>query len=122
MVARGTPIEEIIEILTARKRLPRNLDDQEAVRAATRAGRRLETFGQLNTCLIRSLVAGALLSDRDDLNLRLGVQPGESPGESISGHAWLTLGNRILPNPEDALAPNGEPYLVMASFPLRRPS
>lgn len=120
-IARGTPIEETIGVLLSRKRLPNDLRSQEAMLAAERAGRRLEALGQLNSCLIRTLVTGALLADRDGLTLRLGVQKGETPRNSISGHSWLTLGSRVLPHPDEAVAANGEPYLVMASFPMRRP-
>jgi hypothetical protein len=59
-VTRGTPVEETIEILLSRKRLPRDLGSQEAVAAAERAGRRLEILGRLNSCLIRNLVTGTL--------------------------------------------------------------
>lgn len=119
-ITRGTPLEETIGVLLSRKRLPKDLGSQEALIAAERAGRRLETLGQLNSCLIRNLVTGTLLADRDGLTLRLGVQQGETPSDSISGHSWLTLGSRILPDPEEAVAPNGQPYLVMGSFPMRR--
>ena len=106
----------------AKKRLPNNLEAEEAVLATARAGQQLQALGLLNTCLIRSLVAGALLSDRDNLSLHLGIQKGEGSQGQFDGHSWLTLGSQILPHPDEALAPNGEPYAIMASFPMRRPS
>jgi hypothetical protein len=121
-ITRGISLESVIETLLAKKQLPKDLDEDDAVVAASRAGRRLQSLGLLNTCLIRTLVAGTLLADRDDVTLRLGFRQGEAPQETPDGHAWLTLGTRILPHPNEALAPNGDPYLVMASFPIRRPS
>ena len=121
-ITNGTPVEEMIGILLSKKRLPKNLDSGAAILAAARAGRRLETLGKLNSCLIRTLIAGTLLADREGMTLRLGFQKGETPEETPTGHAWLTLGSQILPYPSEATAPNGEPYLVMASFPMRRPS
>jgi hypothetical protein len=119
-ITHGVPLEEVIETLLAKSRIPAGVDSQEAATAAARAGRRLEFLGRLNSCLIRTLIAGTLLSDRDDLTLRIGVQKDVERRDKVGGHAWLTLGTQILPHPDEALTPDGEPYLVMASFPMRR--
>ena len=122
-IARGTPLEQLIDILlTTGRRPPKNLREDEAMLAAARAGHRLQTLGMLNTCLIRSLVAGSLLADREDVTLQLGNRRDETSENGLDGHAWLMLGARVLPHPDEAAAPSGEPYSVMASFPMRRPT
>lgn len=48
-------------------------------------------FGGMNTCLVRSLVLGAMLGDRGDVVLNVGFCPGDGPEPSLTGHAWVTV-------------------------------
>jgi hypothetical protein len=69
-----------------------------AGRACSRYGR---WFGGLDSCLTRSLVAGALLSSTHDVVLHVGFRPGEAEPPA-DGHAWLTVnGERIDVAPPD---------------------
>ena len=58
------------------------------VRATSRWSR---WFGGFDTCLVRSLVLGALLAERKGVALNIGFRPGEDQ-PSVDGHAWVTVG------------------------------
>ena len=67
-------------------------DPVEAIWAATwtaRAGRRL--LGRLDTCLVRSLVAGTLIRGDHEVALHIGVHPAPPAADRLDGHAWLTV-------------------------------
>jgi len=51
-------------------------------------------FGGMNTCLVRSLVLGALLGDHGDVVLNVGFCPGDGPEPSLTGHAWVTVNSK----------------------------
>jgi len=74
-----------------------------ASRACARYGR---WFGGLNSCLTRSLVAGALLCGAHDVMLHVGFRPGteELP---VDGHAWLSVDGEKLDvaNPGEVTVP-----------------
>ena len=77
--------------------------------------RRAQRFGGLDSCLTRSLVAGAMLSEAHDVVLHVGFRPGteEVP---LDGHAWLTVdGGRL-----DAIAPDDvdHPYAGILEIPF----
>lgn len=60
--------------------------------AAERATARWSAwFGGMNTCLVRSLVLGAMLGDRGDVVLNVGFRPGDGPQPGLNGHAWVTV-------------------------------
>jgi hypothetical protein len=63
-----------------------------AVRAAQRAcSRWARWFGGIDTCLTRSLVAGALLAKRHEVVLHVGFRPTQQGAEAVDGHAWLVV-------------------------------
>ncbi len=60
-------------------------------RAAARATARWSRwFGGFDTCLVRSLVLGAMLADRPGVALIVGFKPGQDQ-LSVDGHAWVTV-------------------------------
>ncbi len=72
--------------------------DRLALATARATARRARWFGGLDTCLIRSLVLGSLLADRQDVVLVIGFKPGAEE-KAVDGHAWVTLaGNPVGPD------------------------
>jgi len=67
-------------------------------RATLRAISRLGRCGLLNTCLTRSLVAGAMLSDARDVCLHVGFKVPHNSLDLIDGHAWLTRSGVVVIN------------------------
>ena len=113
------PLPEVITRLEALRWLPRGVDEAAARRATLRAcGRLARWTGGLDTCLIRALVLGTLLADREGVVLHLGFRPG-SPGTGMaSGHAWLTLNGKPWLDPQTG----GAPYVESLQLPMRRVS
>lgn len=72
-----------------------NRDD--AVRAAQRAcARWARWFGGLDSCLTRSLVAGALLAGTHEVVLHVGFRATDLGAAAVDGHAWLVVdGERV---------------------------
>ena len=86
---RWTPLPDVVAQMARSQ--GRVADPGRAGLAATRAcGRYAQWFGGLNTCLTRSLVAGALLCGRFEVVLHVGFRPG-SEEVQVDGHAWLTV-------------------------------
>lgn len=72
-------------------------DAGDAVAAAQRAGCRWSRwFGGLDTCLTRSLVAGALLAGSHEVVLHVGFRPTDQGAEAVDGHAWLVVDGEAL--------------------------
>jgi hypothetical protein len=70
---------------------------EEAMRAAQRAcGRWGRWFGGLDTCLTRSLVAGALLAGDHEVVLHVGFRPTAEGAGAVDGHAWLVVDGETL--------------------------
>ncbi len=84
--------------------------------AARACGRYARWFGGLNTCLTRSLVAGALLCGRHDVVLHVGFRPG-SDEMPVDGHAWLTVDGEELSVVDSENA--AEPYTTVLEIPFR---
>lgn len=71
-------------------------DAERSTLAALRATNRWSRwFGGINTCLVRSLVIGAMLEGSGRIVLHIGFRPGETE-MSIDGHAWVTVDDRAL--------------------------
>ncbi len=69
----------------------------DAMRAAQRACNRwARWFGGLDTCLTRSLVAGALLAGRHEVVLHVGFRPTDVGAGAVDGHAWLVVDGEAL--------------------------
>ncbi|MFZ1639826.1 MAG: lasso peptide biosynthesis B2 protein [Candidatus Contendobacter sp.] len=113
------PLSKVIARLEALRWLPRGADAEAARRATLRAcGRLARWTGGLDTCLIRALVLGALLADREGVVLHLGFRPGSAGAGSADGHAWLTLNGEPVLDPETG----GAAYLESLRLPMRRAS
>jgi hypothetical protein len=109
---RSRPLARVVASM-ARAR-GRTGDPRRAALAAARAcGRYGRWFGGLNTCLTRSLVAGALLCGRHQVNLHVGFRSG-SDDLPLDGHAWLTVGGRMLDlaRPDEAALPYTEVMVI----------
>ena len=93
---RRTPIEAVVRELLHHRGRPTKLSVPDLSLATRRATRRWARWGRgLDTCLIRSLVLGALIADRGRVVLTVGFRPGDDANVP-EGHAWLTLDGREL--------------------------
>jgi hypothetical protein len=102
---RFAPLPEVVAAMGVgggRERDPRRAE-VAAGRACLRYGR---WCGGLDTCLTRSLVAGAMLSGHHDVVLHVGFRPG-SDEVPLDGHAWLTVNGEKMDtiSPDDASRP-----------------
>ena len=87
---RTHPLPRVIDNV-ARKCVLRQADVPRTLLAVSRAGSRSKRwFGWMNTCLTRSVVAGAMLAERRHVVLCVGFRPGAGQGPA-DGHAWLTV-------------------------------
>ena len=69
----------------------------DAMRAAQRACNRwARWFGGLDSCLTRSLVAGALLAGNHEVVLHVGFRPTDRGAGAVDGHAWLVVDGEAL--------------------------
>ncbi len=114
---RHVRVDEVIPRLLAADHLPRAVDSTLATRAASRASRLLGLLGQLDSCLVRSLVLGSLISDRPGVEIHFGFRPGEADTE---GHAWVSLNGEVLGFSDDE-QDNPRRYTIARSLPLQRP-
>ena len=96
---RLAPVPDVAERLARMRGWPRPSAPDAAMVAAARACSRLARWGGgLDTCLVRSLVAGALLADRARVILHIGFRPAAAAGGPADGHAWLTVDARENPD------------------------
>jgi hypothetical protein len=113
-----TPLPELVASLPPLRGLPAGIGVDEALRATLRAVSRGERwFGWLGTCLAKALVLSALLADRDDVVLVLGVRKGTGTAP-IDGHAWVRVGEREI----SLLGPNEAAeagYETLTTLPVR---
>ena len=84
-----TPLDELVAELARRRRSAVVAPDRVALAAARATARWSRWFGGLDSCLTRSLVAGAMLAGRGGVALHIGFRPGQ--GERESG--WLSSSN-----------------------------
>jgi hypothetical protein len=112
------PLPRLVTVLPRLSGLPRHVDADDALRATLRAVSRGERwFGWLGTCLVKALVLSALVADRQDVELVLGVRRGTG-GAPVDGHAWVRVEGReiSLLGSQEA---EGEGYVTMTTFPVR---
>jgi len=58
-----------------------------------------------NTCYVRALTLYTFLdAPANDKRIHFGVESGTDEGDRIHGHAWVTLGDKLLEPPEPVLA------------------
>ncbi len=115
------PLSEVVRRLAAVRGLPHNIPPPEAWRAAARACYRMKWWmGGLDSCLSRSLVAGALVADRADVVVHIGFRSVKGwPHESADGHAWLTVSGEAAGHhdPENVIE---QSYVRVFDVPLSR--
>ncbi len=115
---RRRPLDEVVHALVATRALPRAVGAGEAARAAGRACGRMARWARgLDSCLTRSLVAGALLADQPRVVLHVGFR---EPGVAAlhEGHAWVTLGETEVTAAADG--EHGGPFVEALQVALRR--
>jgi hypothetical protein len=88
-----TPLDELVVALARRRRTAGVAPDRIALAAARATARWARWFGGLDSCLTRSLVAGAMLAGRGGVALHIGFRPGQGE-QAVDGHAWITVGGR----------------------------
>jgi len=117
---RQRPVDQVARRMTALARLPGNVSGEAAVLAARRAASWWSRLaGGLDSCLVRCLVVGTLLSDRPGIVLHLGFRAATGAGSPHDGHAWLTREGRDLPWAVTDAEP-GEPFTGVRVIPLSR--
>ena len=95
-MVRRAPIEAVVLELMRHRGRSTKLSVADLALATRRATRRWARWGRgLDTCLIRSLVLGALIADRGRVVLTVGFRAGDD-ATVPEGHAWLTLDGREL--------------------------
>ena len=113
MAAQGVREEPLPVVIDKVRRLAGRggVDDPiGAMLAAQRACNRWSRwFGGLDSCLTRSLVAGALLAGSHEVVLHVGFRPTDRGAEAVDGHAWLVVDGEVveLTGLDHA---HGEPY------------
>jgi hypothetical protein len=91
------PLPAVVAAVRARAIGPGVGDPAAAVRAAQRAcARWARWFGGLDSCLTRSLVAGALLAGRHEVVLHVGFRPSQAGAAAVDGHAWLRVDGELV--------------------------
>ncbi len=114
---RKSILDQTIARLQAKRHLPRHVSPIEAELATLRASPRMARwFAVCDTCLIRSLVLGTLLSDQEGVFLHIGFRQGIAQTEPVEGHAWISFQGEVLLNSgvEDAC------YKETLSIEMRR--
>jgi hypothetical protein len=77
--------------------LPRAVQPDAAHHATVRACIRGARWLQLrDTCLVRSIVLGSLLSDNEGVQLHVGFASQGSNRRPLEGHAWVTVGGKVV--------------------------
>jgi len=88
------PLPKVVERMGARGR---GIAVDDAMRAAQRACNRWSRwFGGIDTCLTRSLVAGALLARSREVVLHVGFRPTDLGADAVDGHAWLVVDGEMV--------------------------
>jgi hypothetical protein len=89
-------VPEVVAAVASRSGGGRDFPVPRLERATARAVTRWNRwFGGLDTCLIRSLVLGGLLTGRGEVMLNIGFRPGEET-PALDGHAWVTVDGRAV--------------------------
>jgi len=94
---REKPLPEVVERVCGRAWRGEVREPVEALQAAQRACNRwARWFGGLDSCLTRSLVAGALLAESHEVVLHVGFRPSDQGAKAIDGHAWLVVDGEVV--------------------------
>jgi len=96
-VAQAVKVEPLPRVVARMGTGGRGIAKDEAMRAAQRAcGRWARWFGGIDTCLTRSLVAGALLAGGHEVVLHVGFRPTDRGADAVDGHAWLVVDGEVV--------------------------
>lgn len=108
--------DRVIPQLLAASHLPTDITPSTAIRVTARTCRLVGLLGMLNSCLIRSLVLGSLVSDRPGVKIHFGFRRRSADTE---GHAWVSLDRLTLRFADDE-QDNFEHYTIAQSFSMDR--
>jgi len=109
------PIPQVVADMAGGGKGGRRHDVERLALAAARATNRWSRwFGGLDTCLVRSLVVGAMLEGRGKIVLHIGFRPGETEA-SIDGHAWVTADHQAVGSDGSR---EGQPYSRVLAVPF----
>lgn len=87
----GVSLHETWARMAALRGAPSRLSVTEAYCATQRACRYAGKVGVAkNTCVLRALVLGALLSDHPEVFLHIGFRTSDQAGALATGHAWVS--------------------------------
>ena len=113
----GSPIPVVIRRMQRLAwLLPRGLTPAEAewltLKACSVASRLPRVF---TSCIVRSLVAATLLSDSEGVEMHIGFRDSaeRNPGDSL-GHAWVTMGERVVVEIDSPENPTAQGRLLRA--------
>ena len=110
--ASSVPLPQLVAQMSRRRGRFQSHSEDRLGRATARATSRWSRwFGGLDTCLVRSLVLGALLADRTNVALNIGFRPGENR-LTLDGHAWVTIDG--LPVGPDGIRADGHYSRLLA--------
>lgn len=114
---RDRNLQQIVDSMLALPCLPTDVLPKEAKVAAVRAVVRMARWlDMLDTCLVRSLVVGTLLSDRDGMELHIGFRRQPAADNLLEGHAWVSCRDEIILDSED----KDGPYRESVTISMRR--
>lgn len=116
------PLNQIVARLARVRGLPRVTDADAAKRAARRACARIMPWaGALDSCLVRSLVTGALLASKAKVELNIGFRSDASAPSRVAGHAWITSDGRVVDDgDDDSGTVNASSYRSTLQLPMAR--
>jgi len=118
--AQAVKVEPLPKVVARMGAQGRGIAVDDAMRAAQRAcGRWARWFGGLDTCLTRSLVAGALLAGSHEVVLQVGFRPTDQGADAVDGHAWLVVDGEVV-ELTGLDHEHGEPYSTTLELKMGR--
>jgi hypothetical protein len=112
---KSEPLKHVVVGMAGRRGVaaPHSVDRvaQAAARATSRWSR---WFGGLDSCLTRSLVLGAMLGDRGNVELNIGFRS-HVTDDVVAGHAWISVDGRPV-GPDSELADDSYSRVLEVPF------
>ena len=114
------PVEQALKTLSGSRWLSKGVAPSLAEQVTVRAGRYLGQLPKvLDSCLVRSLVVGTILSDQPGVTLHIGFRPGQGDDALHEGHAWVTFnGNPVIA--QDTPSRCDGDYVSVMTIPIVR--
>jgi hypothetical protein len=109
-----TPVPLVAAAMSASARRFGSEPERVALAAARATARWARWFGGIDTCLTRSLTAGAMLAARGEVVLHVGFRPGQEENV-LDGHAWITVDGEPV-GPDARMA--GDSYTRVLAIPF----